>query len=217
MAKSDAAKSGGAKSSGAMEIIVAMLLLTLIGGGGGGYLGYTLAVPPAGGGAAADTKTKPTRESADNEDAGKQADAHGGGQGNAEQDGGHADGHGKDHGKDHGKGHGQGHGDSGAAKAPEVPLQVKELPTIVTNLSQPETSWIRLQAAIVYDAKEVPHPEKLIAEIMSDITAFLRNVTLSSLEGSDGLRRLQEDLTERAAIRSERKVREVIIETMVVQ
>jgi hypothetical protein len=74
-----------------------------------------------------------------------------------------------------------------------------------------------LQAAIVYDPKGMEHPEKLIAELMSDITAFLRNMTLPALEGSEGLRRLQEDLTERAVTRSNRKVREVIIETMVVQ
>lgn len=110
-------------------------------------------------------------------------------------------------------GHG---GDEKKAAEPDV-LEVKELPPIVTNLGEPESSWIRLQAAIVYDPKEMQHAEKLIAELMADVTAFLRTATMSSLEGAEGLRRLQEELTERAAIRSERRVREFIIETMVVQ
>lgn len=123
------------------------------------------------------------------------------------------------------------HGDAGAdphkkstghrgeeKKAAEpVALEVKELPPIVTNLGEPESSWIRLQAAIVYDPKEMQHADKLIAELMADVTAFLRTASMSSLEGAEGLRRLQEELTERAAIRSERRVREFIIETMVVQ
>ncbi|MCC3245293.1 flagellar basal body-associated FliL family protein [Methylocystis sp. WRRC1] len=123
----------------------------------------------------------------------------------------HADAHGDPHKK------GGGHGDA-KKKAPDLAsFEVKELPAIVTNLAQPESSWIRLQAAIVYDPKELPHAEKLIAELTADITAFLRTASISSLEGSDGLRRLQEELGERATIRSERKVKEFIIETMVVQ
>jgi len=112
---------------------------------------------------------------------------------------------------------GGGHGATGKKAAEAVGSVVRELAPIVTNLGKPETSWIRLQAAIVYDPKELQHPEKLIAELTSDVTAFLRTATLESLEGSEGLRRLQEELSERAAIRSERKVREFIIETMVVQ
>lgn len=202
MAKADGAKPDGSKASGAMGTIVALLLLTIIGGGGGGYLGYSLAPPPIGNSAGA-TAAPPTT-----------ADGAGAGGEDASK----SEKHGADHADAHGKGgHDKHDGEHADSKAAGGALQVKELPTIVTNLAQSETSWIRLQAAIVYDPAEVPHSEKLIAEIMSDITAFLRNVTVASLEGSDGLRRLQEDLSERAAIRSDRKVRELIIETMVVQ
>ncbi len=76
---------------------------------------------------------------------------------------------------------------------------------------------MRLQSAIVYDAHETEHPESLIPAIMSDITAFMSTVDVSSIEGADGLRRLQEELGERAATRSERHVKEFIIESLVVQ
>lgn len=212
MSKSDATKSDGAKSSGAMGTVVAMMLLTSIGGGGGGFLGYMLAVSPSS--VAQANASKPTKAPAGGAPAGDAhaapvKNAHGGATGDQ-----HADAHGGGHGKNE---HGKDHEAPDAARHDDVALQVKELPTIVTNLAQPDTSWIRLQAAIVYDPNDMQHADKLIAELMSDITAFLRNVTLSSLEGADGLRRLQEDLTERAAIRSDRKIREVIIETMVVQ
>lgn len=202
MAKGDGAKPNDSKASGAMGTIVALLLLTIIGGGGGGYLGYSLAPPPTGNSAGAAVAPPAIADSpgAGGEDVSK-SEKHGGG---------HADAHGKG-------GHDKHDGEHADTKASSGALQVKELPTIITNLAQSETSWIRLQAAIVYDPAQVQHSDKLIAEIMSDITAFLRNVTVASLEGSDGLRRLQEDLSERVAIRSDRKVRELIIETMVVQ
>lgn len=96
-------------------------------------------------------------------------------------------------------------------------LTVRELSPIVTNLAEPANNWIRLQSAIVFNPEELPHPEKTIAELTSDITGYLRTIPLSSLEGADGLRRLQEELSDRAAIRSNGKIHEFIVETMVVQ
>ncbi len=96
-------------------------------------------------------------------------------------------------------------------------LIVRELTPIVTNLAEPANNWIRLQSAIVFNSEEMPHPEKMIAELTSDITGYLRTVSLSHLEGVDGLRRLQDELSERATIRSSGKIHEFIIETMVVQ
>jgi flagellar basal body-associated protein FliL len=113
--------------------------------------------------------------------------------------------------------HAAGHGATDTRSAAPVRLQVRELPPIVTNLARPAKSFVRLQSAIVYDASELPHIEPLVATLMGDITAFLGTLDVASLEGPDGLRRLQEELSERAAIRSERRLREFIIETLVVQ
>lgn len=96
-------------------------------------------------------------------------------------------------------------------------MKLEELPPIVTNLASPDTGWVRLQAAIVYDSQAVQQPEILVSEVMADIVAFLRTTTLASIEGAEGLRRLHEDLTERAAIRSEGRIREFIIQALVVQ
>lgn len=115
------------------------------------------------------------------------------------------------------------HSKQNATKLPPCPhdlslkLTVRELTPIVTNLAEPGNNWIRLQSAIVFNPDELPHPDKMIAELTSDITGYLRTLSLSNLEGADGLRRLQEELSERASIRSEGKIREYIVETMVVQ
>ena len=105
--------------------------------------------------------------------------------------------------------------ENGGARTPL--LQLKELPPIVTNLASPEKAWIRMQASIVYDTSLVTQPDIMVAQIVSDTVAFLRTETLASIEGAEGLRRLREDLNERASIRSDGHVRELIIETLVTQ
>ncbi len=57
----------------------------------------------------------------------------------------------------------------------------------------------------------------MAGEITGDVLAFLRTLTLSQIEGASGLRQLREDLNERVAIRSSGRVRELIIQTLVVQ
>jgi flagellar FliL protein len=91
------------------------------------------------------------------------------------------------------------------------------LPAIVTNLADPPDSWVRLQAAIVFDTKAVATPDLLAAQISEDFLGFLKTVTVGQIGGASGLQHLREDLSERAAIRSEGRVRELIIETLVVQ
>jgi flagellar FliL protein len=96
-------------------------------------------------------------------------------------------------------------------------MSLLDLPPIITNLAEPASSWIRLQAAIVYDNKAVPKPQMLAAEIGEDVLAYMKTVTLAQIGGASGLDHLREDLNERAVIRSDGRVRELIIQTVVVQ
>lgn len=96
-------------------------------------------------------------------------------------------------------------------------IEVRELPAIITNLAQPATMRVRLQVSIVYPKKGVENAAMLMAEVGEDLVAFMKTVSLGQLEGASGLHNLSEDLNDRAAIRSQGKVREVIIETLVMQ
>lgn len=101
--------------------------------------------------------------------------------------------------------------------AKEQTLAVRELTPIVTNIEASESRWIRLQAAALFDAKAATQSEVLFAQIGADILAFLRTEPMKDLEGIDGLRALQQELSERAMTRSEGAVREILILSMVVQ
>ena len=94
---------------------------------------------------------------------------------------------------------------------------IKELTPVVPNLAAPAGAVVRLQAAIVYDKAFAPQAELLAAKIGDDTLAYMKSLTVAQLEGAEGLQHLREDLGERAALRSDGRVRDVLIETLVVQ
>lgn len=96
-------------------------------------------------------------------------------------------------------------------------LVLKKLAPIVTNLAAPDNTWVRLEAAVLIDRKSALNAEPMMGTISEDMLAFLRSVTARQLEGAAGLKNLREDLSERIAIRSKGLVRDVVIETLVVQ
>jgi flagellar protein FliL len=107
-------------------------------------------------------------------------------------------------------------GETVAEAAPE-PSAVMDLPPIVTGLASPSDVWIRLEASMVFDPRTLPHPEAVAARIGDDILAYVRTITLKQLEGPIGLETIRADLNDRATTRSEGKVRELVLRTLVVQ
>jgi flagellar FliL protein len=95
--------------------------------------------------------------------------------------------------------------------------RLRRLSTVITNLASPSGTWARLEAALVLDDVRGADADVLASQVTEDITAYLRTVALTQLEGVRGLQYLREDLNERAKVRSNGKVRELIIETLVVQ
>lgn len=96
-------------------------------------------------------------------------------------------------------------------------MALKNVPPVVTNLSGAGETWIRLESSIVFTNGSIQNPDVMIAEIRQDVLAYLRTLSLPQIEGASGLHHLREDLNERAQMRSKGTVRELIIETLVVQ
>lgn len=105
----------------------------------------------------------------------------------------------------------------GEAQPAATPTAVRELPPVVANLTAPEGSWVRLQIAVVYNKADAPQIDMLSTKISDDTLGYLRTLSLAQLQGANGLQHLREDLSERAAVRSEGHVSEVMIEMMVIQ
>jgi flagellar FliL protein len=95
--------------------------------------------------------------------------------------------------------------------------RLRKISPVVTNLASPPGSWIRLEASVVTDQLNEEEANVLVARVGEDVVSYLRTISPTQIEGARGLQYLREDLNERAAIRSSGKVRELIIETLVVQ
>jgi flagellar FliL protein len=112
--------------------------------------------------------------------------------------------------------------DSAAEAAAAVPrytgpTHLKPLAPVLTNLAEPRDIWIRVESSIVFDEEEIAGDQVLAAKIGEDILAYLRTVSLAQIGSPSGMQHLREDLSERARVRSEGRVRELVIQTMVVQ
>lgn len=104
-----------------------------------------------------------------------------------------------------------------AASAYGASARFRKIAPVITNLAAPAGAWIRMEGSVVTDQLSEEEASILVARIGQDITSYLRTVSATQIEGARGLQYLREDLNERAAIRSGGKVRELIIETLVIQ
>lgn len=95
--------------------------------------------------------------------------------------------------------------------------RLRKLAPVVTNLAEPAGAWIRMEATVITDQLNEEDASALASQLNEDIVAYLRTVSPAQIAGARGLRYLREDLNERAALRSQGKVHELIIETLVVQ
>lgn len=112
-------------------------------------------------------------------------------------------------------------GDGGAPPPPATPkvekIRVWPLAPVITNLAAPREAWVRLETAIVVETDDIENMSALTAKIAEDVAGYLRTLTLAQLEGPSALQHLKEDLNDRAALRSEGKVKEVVVFGMVAE
>lgn len=94
---------------------------------------------------------------------------------------------------------------------------LEALKPIVTNLAAPSQTLVRLEISIIYKNGTLTNPQLAAAQIREDVMGYLRTLSLSQIEGPSGLLHLREDLNERAQLRTEGQVDEVVIQTLVVQ
>ncbi|MAY62224.1 MAG: flagellar basal body protein FliL [Rhizobiales bacterium] len=110
-----------------------------------------------------------------------------------------------------------GHGAQPAGEGEEeehIRPSLYPLPPITTNLSYPADSWVRLELSLLF--RETPD-DVLADRISEDILAYLRTVSLQQIDGPRGFEYLRDDLVERARLRSEGEVTDVIFRTFVIE
>lgn len=101
------------------------------------------------------------------------------------------------------------------AAKPAGPL-VAVLPPIVTNLAGEKGGWVRLESAVVVEG-ERPLAADMTAKLTEDIAALLRTLSLHQISGASGFQHLREELNDRLRIRSGGKVREITLQSLIIE
>lgn len=96
-------------------------------------------------------------------------------------------------------------------------MVIEPLKPIVVNLAAPTNAWVRVEGAIVFRNGELANPQVAAAQIREDVMTYFRNLTMSQLGGPSAMQNLREDLNERAKLRVDGKLSELVIEQLVVQ
>jgi len=113
-----------------------------------------------------------------------------------------------------------GHGaESGQAEAEEhggatQKLSIVDLPSITTNLVDPTDAWIRMELSLVFEGDS---DTMLAQDVHQDIIAYVHTMKLYNLRGGSGYQHLIEDLEERAAIRTEGRVKRVLVRSLILE
>lgn len=101
----------------------------------------------------------------------------------------------------------------GEAALPED-LSVIDISPITTNLLDPAETWIRMELSLAFEGESDP---ALAEEIQQDILAYVHTMRLYNLRGGSGFQHLMEDLNDRASIRSEGRVKRVLVRSFILE
>lgn len=106
---------------------------------------------------------------------------------------------------------------SAEAEGESVHLVLQPLQPIIANLAAPAGAWIRIEGSLLLDEEGAKEADILAAKTGEDILGFLRTVSLAQIEGASGYLHLREDLSDLVKFRSEGRVREFVMQSMVVE
>lgn len=90
-------------------------------------------------------------------------------------------------------------------------LHIFRLEPITTNLADPNDVWARMELALVFH--DAPDPV-LAEQIHQDFLAYLRTVKARQIQGASGFQHFKTDLEERARIRSDGRVKQILVRTL---
>ncbi|TDK35105.1 flagellar basal body-associated FliL family protein [Rhizobium deserti] len=93
-------------------------------------------------------------------------------------------------------------------------IHVKLLDPIIANLAYPSDSLVRLEISLIFGENV---DEAVAGAVQEDILAYMRTMSLQQIQGPRGFGYLRDDLKERAKLRSQGKVADIVFRTFVIE
>jgi flagellar protein FliL len=94
---------------------------------------------------------------------------------------------------------------------------IRQLAPIITNLASPKDTWMRIEVSLVISPEAQAEQDIIAVQSSDKILTMLRTVSLAQIEGPSGFLHLKEDINDLLRESSENKIRQVLINSMVVE
>lgn len=94
--------------------------------------------------------------------------------------------------------------------------EVRQLTPIVVNLREPAELYVRVEVAVVLEPGAM-EGAAIAAKIGDDLVSYIKTVSLSELEGPTGFQYFREDLRRRAMQIGGGKVKELLLQSFIIQ
>lgn len=105
---------------------------------------------------------------------------------------------------------------SEAKPDPKPAMSLLPLPQVVTNLGGNKSEWIRLETSVLLETADPVSPD-LAAQLADDITALVHTLSVKQVSGPSGFQNLREELVERLAVRTSGRVKDLTIQSLVIE
>jgi flagellar FliL protein len=93
---------------------------------------------------------------------------------------------------------------------------IAPLAPILVSIGGKREHFLRVELAVLFNEK-VPERAALLADINTDLVAFLSTLTVEQLDSASGLEFLREDLAEIVQLRTKKRARGVILKSLMVE
>lgn len=104
-----------------------------------------------------------------------------------------------------------------AEPAKKKTLRLVAIPAIITNLKEPNGSWIRIESKAVANTYSIENEAALTQRLSQDILMYLRTLRIADIDSSNGLLQVRTDLNDIARIRSKGTLDEIVIQGLIVE
>jgi flagellar protein FliL len=94
---------------------------------------------------------------------------------------------------------------------------IKQLAPIITNLASPKDTWMRIEVSLVINPEAQAEQDMIAVQSSDQILTMLRTVSLPQIEGPSGFLHFKEDINDLLRENSANKIKQVLINSMVVE
>jgi hypothetical protein len=99
--------------------------------------------------------------------------------------------------------------------SPAGPFELVQLPPIITNISEPQKVWVRLEGQLLFEKNGHETSAVLSAELAQHVMTYLKTLKLTDIQGAGAIHDLTQDMNEIVRSASDGQVQGLLLSGLV--